>query len=40
MINPNSKERALELDHKPPKTDWMDTPTVFKEGIYCYAAYS
>ncbi len=38
MINPNSKERALELDHKPPKTDWMDTPTVFKEGIYCYAA--
>ena len=38
MINPNSKERALELDHKPPQTEWMDTPTVYKEGIYCHAA--
>ena len=34
----DSKERASKLNYCPPKTDWMDTPTVYKEGMYCYAA--
>ena len=34
----SSKERASKLGYLPPKTDWMDTPTVYKEGMYCYAA--
>lgn len=31
-------EELSRIDHKPPKTDWMDTPVVLKEGMYCHGA--
>ena len=33
MANPKPEELA-KIDLKPPKTGWMDTPTVFKPGIF------
>jgi len=27
-----------KIDFMPPKTDWMDTPVVFKEGMYCHGS--
>jgi Fe-S oxidoreductase len=33
MANPKPEELA-RIDYKPPKTGWMDTPTVFKPGIF------
>ena len=35
MANPKPEE-LLKIDYKPPKTGWMDTPTVFKQGIFPY----
>ena len=37
MANPKPEELA-RIDYKPPKTGWMDTPTVFKPGIFPMAA--
>ncbi|RJP81975.1 MAG: (Fe-S)-binding protein [Desulfobacteraceae bacterium] len=34
---PKSDE-LIQINHTPPKTGWMDTPTVIRKGIYCYAA--
>lgn len=31
-------EELSKIDYRPPKTDWMDTPVVFKEGTYCHGA--
>ncbi len=31
-------EELAKIDYKPPKTGWMDTPVVFKEGMYCHGA--
>ncbi len=31
-------ELFTHIDHKPPQTDWMDTPVDIKKGIYSYAA--
>lgn len=31
-------EEMAVIDHTPPGTGWMDTPTVIKPGIYCYSA--
>lgn len=31
-------EELSKIDYRPPKTDWMDTPVVFKEGMYCHGA--
>ncbi len=31
-------ELFTHIEHKPPQTDWMDTPTEIKKGIYSYAA--
>ncbi|MFH1886460.1 MAG: sulfate reduction electron transfer complex DsrMKJOP subunit DsrK [Pseudomonadota bacterium] len=28
----------IRIDHNPPATGWMDTPTVIRKGMYCYAA--
>jgi len=33
---PNPQE-MINIDHRPPATGWMDTPTVLRKGIYCYA---
>jgi len=27
-----------KIDLTPPKTDWMDTPVVFKEGMFCHGS--
>ena len=32
------KDELLQVDFHPPQTDWMDTPTIFKHGNYCYTA--
>jgi Fe-S oxidoreductase len=29
-------EELSKIDLTPPETDWMDTPTVFKEGMFCH----
>jgi Fe-S oxidoreductase len=30
-------EELLNFSHRPPKTEWMDTPAEIKKGIACYA---
>ena len=29
-------EELSKIDYQPAKTEWMETPTVFKKGIFCY----
>jgi len=40
MANPKpdelTKEKLTKIDYQPPKPGWMDTPTVFKPGIFLY----
>ncbi len=31
-------ELLARTDHRTPRTGWMDTPVVIKEGMYCYAS--
>src|SRR3972149_4225040 len=31
-------EELSKIDYKPPKTSWMDTPTVIKKGMFCWGA--
>jgi [DsrC]-trisulfide reductase subunit K len=31
-------EELAKIDYTLPKTDWMDTPVVFKEGMYCHGS--
>jgi Fe-S oxidoreductase len=31
-------EELSKIDLTPPKTDWMDTPVVFKEGMFCHGS--
>ena len=31
-------EELSKIDYTPPKTDWMDTPTVIKEGMFCHGS--
>ncbi|MDR3602688.1 MAG: (Fe-S)-binding protein [Desulfosporosinus sp.] len=31
-------EEISNIDYHPPATDWMDTPTEFKPGTYCWGA--
>jgi Fe-S oxidoreductase len=31
-------EELEKIDYTPPKTDWMDTPVVFKDGMYCHGS--
>lgn len=33
---PPKPEELSKIDYTPPKRGWMDTPTVFKPGMYCY----
>ena len=35
---PKASEMAATLSHIPPQTGWMDTPTEFKQGRWCYGA--
>ena len=32
------EELLGDLGHKPPATDWMDTPVDIRKGMYCYAS--
>ena len=34
---PKADKVAAKLSHTPPATSWMDTPTEFRDGIWCYA---
>ena len=27
-----------QIDHRPPNTDWMETPIDIRKGMYCYAS--
>ncbi len=36
MADTPKPEELARIDHKPPRTPWMDTPPEFKEGVYCY----
>jgi Fe-S oxidoreductase len=31
-------EELAKVDYTPPKTGWMDTPVVFKEGMFCHGS--
>jgi len=31
-------EELSKIDYTPPKTDWMDTPTVLKDGMFCHGS--
>ena len=31
-------EELSKIDYTPPKTDWMDTPVVIKEGMFCHGS--
>ena len=31
-------EELLEIDYRPPKKGWMETPVEFKKGTYCHGA--
>jgi [DsrC]-trisulfide reductase subunit K len=31
-------EELSKIDYTPPKTSWMDTPVVFKEGMFCHGS--
>jgi Fe-S oxidoreductase len=31
-------DELSKIDFTPPKTDWMDTPVVFKEGMFCHGS--
>ena len=31
-------EELSKIDYTPPKTGWMDTPVVFKEGMFCHGS--
>jgi [DsrC]-trisulfide reductase subunit K len=33
-------EELSKIDYTMPKTDWMDTPVVFKEGMFCHGSKS
>ena len=35
MAEPKPHEMA-QIDHKPPKKGWMDTPAVIKDGMFCH----
>jgi Fe-S oxidoreductase len=35
---PQSDKLLASIDHRPPKTGWMDTPTTIRKGMYCYAS--
>ena len=31
-------EQLIQIDHRPPNTDWMQTPVNIRKGMYCYAS--
>ena len=31
-------EELIQIDHAPPKTDWMEVPVNIRKGMYCYAS--
>jgi Fe-S oxidoreductase len=37
MASVPKPDELIRIDHKPPKTGWMDTPVEFKKGTWCYS---
>jgi Fe-S oxidoreductase len=35
---PKASELSAGIKHIPPRTGWMDTPSVIRPGMYCYAS--
>ena len=31
-------EQLIQIDHRAPSTDWMETPINIRPGMYCYAS--
>ena len=31
-------EELIQIDHRAPSTDWMETPIDIRPGMYCYAS--
>ena len=31
-------EELIQIDHRPPNMDWMETPIDIRAGMYCYAS--
>ena len=31
-------EELIQIDHRPPKADWMEVPVNIRKGMYCYAS--
>jgi hypothetical protein len=31
-------EELIDIQHRPPRSDWMATPTNIRKGMYCYAS--
>lgn len=38
MAKKPNKEELLQINYRPPATDWMDTPVEIKPGTFCYGA--
>ena len=38
VTTPKPAELVTSIDFNPPKTEWMDTPTVIKPGTFCWGA--
>jgi Fe-S oxidoreductase len=38
VTTPKPAELVTSIDFTPPKTEWMDTPTVIKPGTFCWGA--
>jgi Fe-S oxidoreductase len=34
----SAEELLTRIDYAPPRTDWMETPTVIRKGMYCYGS--
>ena len=31
-------EELIQIQHRPPKSDWLETPIDIRRGMYCYAS--
>jgi Fe-S oxidoreductase len=38
VTTPKPAELVTSIDFTPPKTEWMDTPTIIKPGTFCWGA--
>ncbi|MFH1076176.1 MAG: (Fe-S)-binding protein [Pseudomonadota bacterium] len=38
MAETPKPKQLLDIDYTPPETDWMETPSKIRDGMYCYPA--